>query len=482
VSNLEIVFPGADLFFTQQCDLDFVPRKSLVPRSRVLIFSNVKYPQEKKVLTRRDDVLVFINKANCAEFYQNDPVERFMVWRRKDDPAFGEPLEFGENHTVFPEVPGKFIDDLKRCYDWDFPIWDGRHGDMTTGYIVIKYMESLYPDREIVLVNMGYEVKHSTRRTPNHNWKFEAQELEKYRHIYTAEKMDFDEKKIRIFYDQYGWLGDNIYTSAVLENIVNDGRFAVNVNPQKHPELWEKCPFLDRSITRENADYVCRQRYRGMWRIGCKHIIEGTLRTLCDDIGFDIPVTVRKPKIWLDLPTERMVDGDYWIINTGWQDSCPIKKWNRSYWEKLIAMAPPGKKIVQVGQSRNHATPLPGAINMIDKTTVPELVRLVRDAECVISPPSGVIHIAAVFDRPFVSIAGGREPESYGTYPCGITLANTGGLSCCRRFACRKNFLTKGVRACQFPELEENGEFTARCMNMITPEMVLCSVRNLVVK
>ena len=58
---------------------------------------------------------------------------------------------------------------------------------MTTGYMVTKWMQQLYPDKEIYLVNFGYEVQKSTYRCPWHNWKFEAEQLAGFKHIFLEE-------------------------------------------------------------------------------------------------------------------------------------------------------------------------------------------------------------------------------------------------------------------------------------------------------
>ena len=442
-------------------------------RQRVLIFSNVRYPEEKRLKTRPDDILVFLNKAATAAYYKEDKVQQKLCYRRSSNDSYGTDVDFCENRFVFGDdgIPKDFLDSLKTEYDWDYYIEPGKTRCATTGFMVVKYMENLFPDREIVLVNFGYEVKNSTYRCPWHNWLYEAEQLKKFKHIYTTNLATTGEDgRKRLLYELSGWMGDNVYGTAVVENIVNSGKFLVNVE-SNHKALWENCPHLDRSITRENADLIVRQRNLYNWENGTPHIIEGVTARVSHDTGVQIPVATKIPKVYMDLPGERLIEQPYILINTGWQGSAETKKWARSYWLQLLDSCP-DLTFVQFGQKRNHATPLPGAVNMIDKTSIQDLARLVRDAACVISPPSGVIHLAGAFGTPFISLAGGREPASLVNYPGGVVLSSCGQLECCKAGGCHRNHFT-GEKCCAEP-VQCPGDTipTGKCMTLITPEEV----------
>jgi hypothetical protein len=83
-----------------------------------------------------------------------------------------------------------------------------------------------------------------------------------------------------------------------------------------------------------------------------------------------------------------------------------------------------------------------------------------------------VIHIAAAFHVPFISLAGGREPESLASYPCGVTLSTVGTLPCCEKGGCRCKGFEEGERQCKNIYTGEDGDQMGLCMEKITPEVV----------
>jgi|GEM_PF-1207376 len=158
----------------------------------IYVFSNVKYPADKKIPVQPGDILVFLNKSESAEYYRKDNCAKFAFHRSQDE-NYGTPVPGCINRYVFDRtksgigLKSDFISKLKKGYDWNYEIEKGKVKSMTTGYMVVKWLEDKYKRRKIVLVNFGYEVKNSTYRCPWHNWKFEAEQLKKFEHIYTAE-------------------------------------------------------------------------------------------------------------------------------------------------------------------------------------------------------------------------------------------------------------------------------------------------------
>ncbi len=441
-------------------------------KKRLLIFSNVKYPVEQKIATRPTDILCFLNSCHNSAYYQHDNVEKILCWHRTDHRDFGPKIVFAENHYVTQprEIPAEFIEALEKKYDWNYTPRPGRKKCLTTGYIVVKWLEKNYPDREITLVNFGMDVQGSTRRSSDHNWQFEDREMQIFPHLYTASAKNF--RKRKIFLVPNAWLGDTIIADAVMRNILATGMFEVNIDFRGKKQIWENCPYLNPEITRQTADNVFRMRNRDRWRQDCRHIIAGNLNEFAGYIGENIPCQITTPQIYMKLASERLIEQKYVLINTGWQNSAPTKKWSQSYWQQLVDMTPE-IAFVQMGTRKNHARPLRGAINMIDKTNCAQLAQLVRDAECVISPPSGVVHIAAALNRKSIVLAGGREPAHLTAYPDDIVFSKIGKLSCCRRGGCHHSCFFGDRRICNRGRTVGDDNYpTAQCMVEITPQAV----------
>ncbi len=168
------------------------------PSEKVYIFSNVKYPEKNKIQPSENDLLVFLNKAETIDFYA-DHKWKIVFHRDLKEDKYGKFRRGCRNSYVFnhpDSIPRAFIDNLKKSYDWDYKIEEEKDKEgnvkkvvksMTTGYMVTKWMQQLYPQAEIILVNFGYEVQKSTYRCPWHNWKFEAEQLKSFDHLYLEE-------------------------------------------------------------------------------------------------------------------------------------------------------------------------------------------------------------------------------------------------------------------------------------------------------
>ena len=442
----------------------------------IWIFSNVAFGAAEAPQVAEDDLLVFLNKAANVQHYRGHFAK--IVYHRSPEEVYGSEVMGCVNRYVFSagkaSMPGEFIDELKRSYDWNYEIEAGKVKCMTTGYMVAMYMRKLYPDAEIALVNFGFSVKESTYRCPWHNWPFEDKALANFRHVYTSRPVRTTRRK-KVFYDVFKHLGDNVYSSAVVANMVAAG-YAVNVSANNNSWLWESCRLLDRKITRENADFVIRQRYRHPWTLHCPQIIEDITAAAAYDLGAEIPVRCRRPHIWAKLPDERLIEEPYVVLNAGWLNSTPPKKWARERWERLIALCPE-VKFVQMGMAQHHAAALPGVIDMIDKTPNEDYLRLIRDAACVISPPSSSIHIAAAYKVPSIMLAGGREPADLVKYPETVALSTCGGrLDCCKTGGCGRFQFGTGAKECGAFRHGADGP-TAECMLDITAEEVAEALR-----
>ena len=161
----------------------------------IYVFSNVEYPESRKLHPAPGDLLVFLNKAGSEAYYRGHP--RRMCIRRSPKPEYGVDIADADNRFIFSgpsekTAPSAVIDELKKSYDWDYEIEKGKTRCPTTGYMAVKWLETIYPGEKITLVNFGHGVKKSTYRCPWHNWRFEDKVLGAYPHIFTADVAEND--------------------------------------------------------------------------------------------------------------------------------------------------------------------------------------------------------------------------------------------------------------------------------------------------
>ena len=78
------------------------------------------------------------------------------------------------------------------------------------------------------------------------------------------------------------------------------------------------------------------------------------------------------------------------------------------------ALAP--RSVVLAGRTEEAAPPLENVENLFNRTTLPELIWLIRHATYVVSVDSGPMHIAAALTSRLVSIHTWSDPRKVGPY------------------------------------------------------------------
>jgi len=274
-------------------------------------------------------------------------------------------------------------------------------------------------------------------------------------------------------------LGDRLmFTPAVRDLKLNRPHWRIGV-VSAGPEVWANNPHIDPGVTEATADHVFDigpgDVTRGSKTNGL-HIAQAFFdkleKRLWGAAIISAPMDKHGP-IRADLHlTEqennyRVIDGDYWVINT---DTGPMsaKRWPPEYFQQVIDKLPL-LTFVQVGLGENNEYRLkgPNVIDMVDRTTIRELFSLVYNARGCVSLVSSLAHVAAAFEKPCVTIAGGREPDTFERYPFHRFIDTVGCLPCCREYACWHNALS----ACK----DHDGKF-AHCMRLIQPERVVAAI------
>jgi ADP-heptose:LPS heptosyltransferase len=122
--------------------------------------------------------------------------------------------------------------------------------------------------------------------------------------------------------------------------------------------------------------------------------------------------------------------------------------------------------VVLVGQSQPWTNgvkkvQLPRVINLIDKTSTPEMISLCSLAKLVITPDTGTLHIAGALKKKTIGIFGNINPRTrISYYPTVKAIYPHGDLKC--------------IPCWDLHPCKLNG--AARCMNLTTPKKILSTV------
>ncbi|MEM9257685.1 MAG: glycosyltransferase family 9 protein [Pseudomonadota bacterium] len=208
----------------------------------------------------------------------------------------------------------------------------------------------------------------------------------------------------------------------------------------------------------------------------------------------------------LDTPIVEGFDArePYWVFIAGGKYDFTAKWWVPEYAQAVVdhfkgktTLDSPssghttGKvRFVQCGAKDHWHPELRGVENLIGKTSLRELIRLVYHARGVVCPVTFAMHLAAAVPsktgmlRPCVVLSGGREPVHWVAYPGHECLNTIGQLPCCATFGCwrsRCQLVDDGDdkdrnNLCERPVQVTPDLRIAECMHMITPDRVIHAV------
>jgi hypothetical protein len=209
------------------------------------------------------------------------------------------------------------------------------------------------------------------------------------------------------------------------------------------------------------------------------HFMEAFCHELGRIIGKPLYCKVNRPTLVLgDDEKTPTIEGGYAIINAGGKRDMPVKWIGRKIGQELVDGLP-NVNFVQIGQSNEVHPKLNGVVDMIDKTTIRELIRLVAHAKFCIGPSTLLQHIAAALQVPYVAVLAARESRSWTTYPTQIDLTMAGCLPCCKDSACLKTHLEgPSGKVCLLPVF--NGEeLRPKCIEGLGSKAVIEAVHRL---
>lgn len=297
--------------------------------------------------------------------------------------------------------------------------------------------------------------------------------------------------------------GDILVMTAVARDLAltYPGRFHIAVDTTFR-ELWDNNPYIQRMPDKRNAKivnltYGSYIKVAGTEKI---HFITSFHKNLKTQTGIDVPLLYPHPDLHLsEAEQEPLVSGRYWVVVAGGKMDFTTKHWVYERYQKVVDILKDfGIHTVQIGgkgsRPAHHHPKLKNVIDLIGKTSLRQMIRVINNSDGVICTITSAMHMAAALGKPCVVTGGGREEwwwEGYHRDNPGLQpvhnllkvdhryLHTIGKLDCCARKGCWKNKVQKeeGDRSfCAYPVQAEGNQIVPVCMDMITTDKVVGSV------
>lgn len=249
------------------------------------------------------------------------------------------------------------------------------------------------------------------------------------------------------------------------------------------PEIFYNNPFLNPLDEKDSDVEQFDVQYNDINISGWNglHFTDAFRHDLEQQLGVPIPKTSYRPDLFIsdeEKQSESLVkklfmwDGPYWIINGGCKPDNHLKQYHR--WEETAELLNEyfGDKIklVQVGHDSHEHPKIKGALNLIGKTNLRELILTCFFAHGVLTPLSFPFVVSAALEQPCVVVAGGREGVPWHLYPHVRYLYSNGALNCCTWDGC---WICGEMSKCK--NLTEKN--VPLCYEIIKPHMIVDAVK-----
>jgi ADP-heptose:LPS heptosyltransferase len=298
--------------------------------------------------------------------------------------------------------------------------------------------------------------------------------------------------------------GDILMLTAAIRDLhlTYPGQFITDVRTSCK-ELWENNPYITSlSVNDSDVDIIDCQ-YPLVHRSNHLpfHFIHAYIMFLNQHLGINIHPNAFKADIHLRNEEKEWISQieeitgksspRFWIIVSGGKKDFTNKWWDPTRFQQVVDYFRGRIQFVQVGQEHHVHPPLEGVINLIGKTDLRQLVRLMYHADGVVCGVTMLMHLAAAVEtkigrpknRACVVVAGGREPSQWEAYPHHQFLHTNGALPCCENGGCWKSRVQplgdgkeQDNSLCLNPVATDNGVMLPKCLDIITSKDVIDAI------
>ena len=253
-------------------------------------------------------------------------------------------------------------------------------------------------------------------------------------------------------------VGDIVMLTAAVRDLHRcyPKRFITDVRTP-YPELWENNPYMT-SLADDAPDVKvinCHYPLINQSNQTPHHFIHAFIHFLNEKLNLSIKPTEFRGDIHLSDEEKQWAsqihelcreDIPFWIIVAGGKRDYTVKWWATERYQEVVDHFQGKIQFVQVGAREHDHRSLKGVIDLVGKTDLRQLVRLVYHAQGVLCPVTSLMHLAAAVEvkgdspqsRSCVVVAGGREPAHWEAYPHHQFIHTNGSLKCCADGGCWK--------------------------------------------
>lgn len=203
------------------------------------------------------------------------------------------------------------------------------------------------------------------------------------------------------------------------------------------------------------------------------HVIE-SLKTIYETIIDPSILNASYPVLYgdssADVRNKFTLPEHYIVINpsTSHHKKFTHRAWPTEHWKELIARLSPNYHLVIIGGKGEEAffsnlRPFdPSVIDLVGKTSLTELITVIRDAEAIITADTGPSHIASAVNTRTFALFGPSNPKGTGPYQTPINHVHIISMD----LECSPCNATPRIKTC----------LDNQCMKQISPSMVETSI------
>jgi len=244
----------------------------------------------------------------------------------------------------------------------------------------------------------------------------------------------------------------------------------------KHNEVFKNNP----NISKKDETYVdIEANYPSVHR--CNQVsscfINGYTEDLATQLEIPLKLQTNRPHLYLTDEEKNKYQDEkpYWVIISGGKSDFTCKHLPQDYLQQVVNNQIHKTKFIQPIRSTDINYPLENVKRLLN-ISLRETFSCIYNCEGCIGPVTLWQHIAAAFEKPYICVAGGREPATWIQYPNQHTLHTIGTMDCCKE-ACWKSRVMPLMNdkhdksLCENPIFYEQ-QWVPKCLLKITPNQI----------